>query len=172
MAINLVPLRIALSSACAALTLGTLPASAAAPPASGQGSTGEWRYEIDSSSITRSLNAWAASGGMLETPLGTARLQQLSAEIDDQELIVRGVANTGWFSVPVDAAATASIQSGTVQVHVVDAHFNGVDVPAAARGQLEQQVQTQLAQSIAGTGVGVHSVALGDGKLRLTLVGP
>jgi LmeA-like phospholipid-binding len=172
MAINLVPLRIALSSACAALTLGTMQASAAAPPTVNQVSGREWRYEIDASSISQSLNAWAASGGNIETPLGTARLQQLSAEIDDNELKVRGVANAGWYSVPVDAAATASVQSGSVQVHVVDAHINGMDVPDAARGQLEQQLQTQVAQSVAGSGLAVRSVQLGDGKLAVTWVGP
>jgi hypothetical protein len=171
MAINLVPLGIAISSACAALTFGSTQVAAAAPPTIDQ-LPREWRYEIDASSISQSLNDWAASGGTVETPLGTARLQHLNAEIGNNELVVRGVANAGWFSVPVDAAATATVQSGTVQVHVVDAHVNGMGVPDAARGQLEQQLQTQVAQSVSGSGVAVRSVQIGDGKLAVTWVGP
>ena len=162
MVIISLPLGIALSSAYAALVVG------AAQP-----QTPEWRYETDAGSISQSLNAWAAaSGGAIDTPLGTARLQQLSAEISNNELIVRGTASTGWFSAPVDAAATASVQGGTVQVHVVDAHVNGMDVPDAARGQLEQQLQRQVAQAVSGSGVSVRSVQLGDGRLQVTYVGP
>lgn len=171
MAINILPCGMALSSVYAALTFGTMQPSAVVPPVA-QVQAPEWRYEVDARSISQSLNAWAASAGALQTPLGTARLQQLTAEIGDNELIVRGTATTGWFSVPVDAAATASVQSGDVQVHVVDAHVNGMDMPDVARGQLEQQLQSQVAQSVAGSGVLVHSVQLGDGKLAVTLVGP
>jgi len=172
MAVNLVPLGLALSTACAALTFGTMHASAAAPPTINQVSAREWHYEIDASSISQSLNDWASSGGTLETPLGTARLQQLTAEIDNNELVVRGIAIAGWLSVPVDAAATASVQKGNVQVHVVDAHVNGMDVPDAARGQLERQLQTRISQSVAGTGVAVRTVQLSDGKLAVNWVEP
>jgi hypothetical protein len=59
-----------------------------------------------------------------------------------------------------------------VQVHVVDAHVNGLAVPDAARGQLEQQLQSQVSQSIARSGVAVHSVELRDGTLAITWAGP
>jgi hypothetical protein len=164
MAFSLVPIGMALS-----LTFGAMqPTISAEPLAQAQ----ESRYEIDAGTISQSLNAWAASGGAIQTPLGSARLQQLSADISNGELIVRGTASTGWFNVPVDAAATASAQGGNVQVHVVDAHVNGMDVPDAARGQLEQELQSQVSQSIARSGVAVRSVQLGDGTLAIIWVGP
>ena len=171
MAINLLPLGMALSSAYAAFMFGTVQVSDAAPsvtPAQAR----EWYYEIDASSITQSLNAWAADGGAVQTPLGAARLQQLTADIGNDELTVRGTATSGWFSVPVDAEATASVQDGNVQVHVVSAHVNGMDIPDGARGQLEQQLQNQVAQSVGRSGVVVRSVRLADGKLETTWVGP
>jgi hypothetical protein len=164
MAFSLVPIGMALS-----LTFGTMqPTVSAAPFAQAH----ESRYEIDAGTISQSLNAWAASGGAIQTPLGSARLQQLSADISNGELIVRGTASTGWFNVPVDAAASAWAQGGNVQVHVVDAHVNGMDVPDAARGQLEQQLQSQVSQSIARSGVAVRSVELGNGTLAVVWVGP
>jgi LmeA-like phospholipid-binding len=161
MAINILPLGMAISTAYAALTFGTLQSS---PMMEAR----ESRYDIDAGSISQTLNAWAASGGTVPTPLGAARLQQLRAEISNNELIVRGTART----VPVDAAATVSLQSGNMRVHVVDAHVNGLPAPDAVRNQLEQQLQSQVDQSLAGSGVVVRSVQLGDGKLELTWVGP
>jgi hypothetical protein len=171
MAINLLPLGMALSSAYAALAFGTVHVSDAAPPAT-PAQAREWYYETDASSISQSLNGWAAAGGAIQTPLGTARLQQLTADISNDELTVRATAATGWFSVPVDAETTASVQNGNVQVHVVGAHINGMDVPDAARGQLEQQLQSQVAQSVGRYAVVVRSVQLADGKLEITWVGP
>ena len=171
MPMSIVSLGMTMSSAYAALMFGTLQPSAVAAP-DAQTQAREWRYEIDAGSLSQGLNAWAASGGAVQTPLGTARLQQLTADITDDELIVRGTASAGWFNVPVDAAATASVQSGNVQVHVVDAHINGVGIPDVARSQLEQQLQNQVAQSVAGSGVVVRSVQLGVGKLALTWVTP
>jgi len=171
MPISILPIGMALSSAYAALVFGTMQPAAAASPLM-QPQAGEWRYEIDAGSISQTLNTWAASGGAIQTPLGTAQLQQLTAEISNNELIIRGTASTGWFNVPVDAAATASVQGGNVQMHVVDAHVNGMDVPDAARGQLEQQLQSQVVQSDAGSGVVLRSLELGDGKIVVTWVGP
>jgi hypothetical protein len=171
MEINLLPLGMALSSAYAALTFGTVQVSDAAP-AGTPAQAREWYYEADANSISQSLNVWAAAGGVIQTPLGTARLQQLTVDVSNDELTVRGTATTGWFSVPVDAETTASVQSGNVQVHVVGAHVNGMDVPDAARGQLEQQLQSQVAQSVGRYGVVVRSVQLADGKLEITWVGP
>ena len=171
MPISTLAIGMTISSAYAALMLGTMQPSAAAAPVA-QAQSREWRYETDAQSISQSLNAWAASGGALQTPLGQAQLRQLSAEISDNELIVRGTASAGWFNVPVDAAATASVRGGSVQVHVIDAHVNGVDVPDVARGQLEQQLQAQVAQAVAGSGAVVRSVQLTGGKLEVTWVQP
>ena len=127
----------------------------------------QWSVQVDTPTLNSSLNTWAASQGGLQTPFGTAQLRNLTAEIGDGLVTVHGTADTGWFSVPVDAAATASVQGGNVQVRVTRARIGGVDVPEAARGQLEQQLQGQLAQSLAAHHVVVRSVSLADGTIAI-----
>jgi hypothetical protein len=125
----------------------------------------QWSVQVDTPTLTQYMNSWAAAQGTIQTPLGDARLKQLSADIRDNKLIVSGTAESGWLTVPVDAAAAASAQNGAVQVHIEQAHINGVDMPDVLRSQLEQQLQNQLAQSLAAYRVTVQSVQLGDGKL-------
>jgi hypothetical protein len=167
MAMSLLPIRMVLSSAYAALTFGTVQVSQPAPAQAPQ-----WHYETDASAISQTLNTWAATGGGIQTPFGTARLQQVTADISNDQLTVRGTATAGWVSVPVDAESTASVQDGNVQVHVVGAHINGINMPDSARAQLEQLLQSQIAQSVSGSGAVVSSVQLTDGKLQITGVGP
>jgi hypothetical protein len=170
--IDMITLAFALASsgAVAALTFGAVqwPATAQTQPAAAvvtAAPTPEWSFQVDTPTLNQNVNAWAGSQAGVQTPFGTARLRNLAAEIGENQLTVRGAADAGWFSVPVDAVATAAVQNGNVQVHVTQAHVNGVDVPQAARDQVEQQWQEQITQSIAGYRVVVRSVRLADGKL-------
>jgi hypothetical protein len=128
----------------------------------------DWTLQIDSPTLTQDLNAWAAGQATVQTPVGMARLQQLNADIRDNELVVTGTADAGWISAPVDVAAKAEAQSGRVQVQVTQAHVSGVDVPEVGRRQLEQQLQSQIEQSLGAYGVAVRSVQMGGGKLVLS----
>jgi hypothetical protein len=53
-------------------------------------------------------------------------------------------------------------------VQVTQAHVSGVDVPEVGRRQLEQQLQSQIEQSLGAYGVAVRSVQMGGGKLVLS----
>ncbi len=158
----------------AALSLGPMngPAIIAGPsasitPVAIEASGQVWTFTIDAPTLSGYLNAWAAAQGDIQTPLGTTRLRQMAAEIRDNELIVSGTADVGWFSMPVEAAASASVQNGVVRVHVDWAHIHGVNVPDAFRTQIEQQLQAQLSQSLAYH-LSVHSLELANGKLVIT----
>lgn len=140
-----------------------------APPlTTAQTQTQPWRYQIAASTLDQYLNVWAAGEGTVQTPLGTARLRQLHTDIRDNELIMRGTADTGWLSVPVDATVTASVQSGQVQVRIVEAHIKGVDVPDGPRAQIEYQLQSQMTQALAAYHVSVRSVQLANGEIVVT----
>jgi hypothetical protein len=167
MAINLLPIGMVLSTAYASLTFGTVQVSQPAPS-----QAHEWHYETDADSISQTLNSWAATGDGIQTPFGTARLQQFTADISNDQLTLRGTATAGWLSIPIDAESTASAQNGNLQVHLLGAHISGISVPDSARGRLEQVLQSQIAQSVSGAGVVVNSVQLADGKLEITGVGP
>jgi hypothetical protein len=147
------------------ITPATLPVTPVVRQQTAQTTLQEWTFQTDGPTLSRDLNTWAAGQAPLQTPVGMARLEQLSAEIRDNELVVHGTANAGWLNAPVDAAATAQVQSGRVLVQVRQAHINGVDVPEVARHELEQQLQNQLEQSIGANQIVVRSVQMGGGKL-------
>ena len=125
----------------------------------------EWTFQIDEPTLTREVNAWAAGQPLVQTSVGTARLKDLSVELRNSQLVVRGTADAGWMSAPVDATASATVQTGRVLVQVHEAHIDGVDLPEVARRELDQQLQDQLDQSLATNHVAVRSVRVGDGKL-------
>ena len=104
----------------------------------------EWTFQIDEPTLTREVNAWAAGQPLVQTSVGTARLKDLSVELRNSQLVVRGTADAGWMSAPVDATASATVQTGRVLVQVHEAHIDGVDLPEGARRQLDQQLQDQL----------------------------
>ena len=132
----------------------------------------EWTFQVDARTLSQNLNSWAATQGTLQTPLGVARLQHLNVDIRDNELFFRGTAVAGSLTVSVEAAATASVQDGNLQVQLKQARINGVDVPPPARNELEQQLQNQIARSIDVYHVVVHSVRLGNGTLAISGTGP
>lgn len=177
---NILKLGLALASALGVVTFGPLnrpsvaqstapvAAQSTVPVAAQTNQSQVWSYQLDTATLNQYVNAWAGAQGALQTPLGTARLRQLNTEIRDNELIVSGTADAGWLSVPVDAAATASVESGSVLVHLVRAHINGVDVPDGPRAQIEQQLQSQLSQPLSAYHVSVRSVQLADGKLVIS----
>jgi hypothetical protein len=125
----------------------------------------EWSFQIDEPTLTREVNTWAAGQSLVETSVGSARLKDLRVELRNSQLVVRGTADTGWLSAPVDATASASVQTGRVLVQVSEAHINGVDLPELARRELDKQLQDQLDQSVAVNRVAVRSVRVADGKL-------
>jgi hypothetical protein len=60
------------------------------------------------------------------------------------------------------------VVGGRVVVHLVEAHVNGVALPDSARGQIEQQVQAQLDQTVGAQHVRVSSVRVADGSLAVS----
>ena len=125
----------------------------------------EWSFQIDEPTLTREANAWAAIQPLVQTSVGTARLKDLRVELKNNQLVLRGTADAGWLSAPVDATASATVQAGRVLVQVREAHINGADLPELARRELDQQLQDQLDQSAAVNNVAVRSVRVADGKL-------
>lgn len=147
--------------------LSTPPAASVAP-VTGVATTQaaqDWSFQIDEPTLTQDLNAWAAGQPLFQTPVGQARLQDLTVRLRNDQLALRGTAEAGWVRAPVDVAASASVQMGRVQVQVREAHINGVDVPEVARREFAQQLQDQLDQTVAVNHAVVRSVRVADGKL-------
>jgi hypothetical protein len=92
-------------------------------------------------------------------------MQDLTVELRDDQLVMRGAASVGWIQAPVQLVASASVENTRLRVHLHEADVNGVQVPEVVRGQLEQQLQDQLDQSLGTYHVEVRSVRMGGGEL-------
>jgi hypothetical protein len=98
-----------------------------------------------------------------------AQLEDITAELRDNELVVHGSVQAAGLRVPIDAALSAAVQDGGhvrhVRVQVDGVHLYGVQVPAAALQQVDQLLQTQVDQSVAAYRLDVRSIRVGDGML-------
>jgi hypothetical protein len=148
-------------------TLGLLALGAMSQPLPQDQSVHEWGFEFDEPTLTQDLNTWAAGQPLVETAVGTASLRDLTVDLRDQQLVLRGTVNAAWLTAPVDLAASASMESGRLLVQVHDAHVNGFDLPQHVRWQLERQLQDQVDRSLWEYKVVVRSVRVGDGRLVL-----
>jgi hypothetical protein len=96
-------------------------------------------------------------------------LEDFTAELRDNELVVHGALQTAGLRAPVDVALSAVVQDGGgVHVQVDGAHLYGVQVPAAALRQVDQLLQTQVDQSVAAYRLDVRSIRVSDGTLVVT----
>ncbi len=125
----------------------------------------DWSVEIDEATLTQNLNGWARAQPPVQTPLGMARLEDLTVELRDDQVVLKGTAQAAWVRAPVDLLASASVQSGHAQIRLREAHVNGVQVPEVMRRQLEQQLQGRLDQSVEAYHVIVRSVRVSVGAL-------
>jgi hypothetical protein len=138
--------------------------AATAPVSLGRASR-DWSVEIDEATLTRNLNGWASAQPPVQTPLGMARLEDLTVALRDDQVVLKGTAQAAWVRAPVDLLASASVQSGHAHIQLWEAHLNGVQVPEVVRRQLEQQLQGRLDQSVGAYHVIVRSVRVSVGVL-------
>jgi hypothetical protein len=132
-------------------------------------SPANWSVQLDDATLTQQLNAWMAGQGVVQTPLGMAQLEDMTAELRDNQLVVHGSVETAGMRAPVDVALSAAVDGGgRVQVQIDGGHLDGVPLPAAALQQVGQLLQTQIDQSVAAYGVDVTSIHVGDGTLVVT----
>jgi hypothetical protein len=122
---------------------------------------------IDAATLTRDVNAWAAAQPPFDTPVGSARIHDLSVQLNSDQVLLQGTADIGGTSSPFTLTAGSSLESGRLLVHVRTARLSGVDVPDVARAEIERRLQGQLDQSIRTFHVVVQSVSAGDGALAV-----
>jgi hypothetical protein len=135
------------------------------PVATNRAAAGEWTLQIDESTLTQKLNAWATGQAVLQTPVGSARLRDLRVHIGDDGFVIRGVADTGAVAAPVVLDATASASAGRVLVHIGQDRIRDLAIPEAARRALQDWLQQQLDQWLATDHDVVQSVDIRSGRL-------
>jgi hypothetical protein len=147
---------------------GASPPSTQVTPVATAASTAKtWSIRIDEAALTRDVNAWVAAQAPFDTPLGSARLHDLSVQLSSDQVLVQGTADIGGASSSFALSAGTSIESGRVLVHVRTARLGGIGVPDVARAEIEHRLQDQLDQSIRTFRVVVQSVSTADGALAV-----
>ena len=126
-----------------------------------------WSFQIDESTLTRDVNAWADAQPRFQTPVGSARLHDLTAQLHTDLLVVQGSAELGGVSLPLTLSAVAAVESQRAVVHVREARLGGADLPESARGELQQRLQDQIDQATATFHVVVQSISISEGRLGL-----
>jgi hypothetical protein len=102
-----------------------------------------------------------------QTAIGAATFDSLSVALKNGRAEITGNARVGGTSVPIEAQAGITPDGvGGLRVSLSDAKVAGLPVPAAARTQLEQQMQLELDQAVSAQPMAVRSVEIGNGKLR------
>src|SRR5712692_10295651 len=56
----------------------------------------DWSVEIDEATLTQNLNGWARAQPPVQTPLGMARLEDLTVELRDDQVVLKGTAQAAW----------------------------------------------------------------------------
>ena len=156
-------------------TASTAPASApasAAQSTSGQpvpptAATGQVAFEFDEATLTR-LAASGVNGMSIDAgPLGAATVRDLAIQLRSGQIQATGTAQLGPTPLPLTLAATVQAVNGRPHLTLADARIAGVQMPQAARTAVEQTLQAQVDQLIAGQPIRVSSVTVGSGKLTL-----
>ena len=159
---------------------GQAPAAPGAPAATGQGAAppaaepvppapapGDVRLEFDEATLTQMANANLASAPLPDTPLGTAQLREIAVQLRGGQITARGTALVGPTPLPVQLAGGVQAQNGRPMIALSDARIGPVQMPQAARQSVEQMLQSQLDQLVAGERIRVTSVTAGSGKLTI-----
>jgi hypothetical protein len=126
-----------------------------------------WSFQIDEAALTRDMNAWADAQARFQTPVGSVRLHDLSAQLHTDLLVVQGNAELGGMTLPLTLSASAGVESRRAVVHVRAARLGGTDLPESSVGELQQRLQDQIDQATATFHVVVQSISIAEGTLVL-----
>lgn len=141
------------------------PQSVQLTPVPAQDAARTWSIRIDEATLSREMNAWADAQPPFDTPVGTAGLHNLYAQLSSDQALVQGNVEIGSISAPFVFSVDASVDSGRVLLHLNTARLGGVDVPASVRSELEQRMQDRLDESTRSLHLAVQSVSTTDGAL-------
>ena len=128
---------------------------------------GDQTIEMTESELTTVLNEHMAGRTLGETPVGSATMQQVTAQLRNGHIGATGNAVVGSASVPVEMTASMHVDNGRALVVIDDLRAAGVPLPAGAREPVRDAVQAQLDQQVQARHLRVTSISVADGKLRL-----
>jgi hypothetical protein len=127
----------------------------------------EVSFELTEDQLTERLNQRLAGQSLGQTPLGTATLQRIEAEVQNGQVLANGAAAVAGQTVPVTLAGHVDLQGGKPIVVVSDANAAGVPLPQSARDAARGAIQDQVDQEVSRLNMQVRSISMVNGKLTL-----
>lgn len=128
---------------------------------------GQVALEFDEATINR-VAAGGLGGMAIDAgPLGAATVRDLSVRLRTGQIQATGTAVLGPTPLPIALAGTIVAENSRPRLSLSDARIGGVQMPQAARAGVEQALQGQVDQLIAGQPLRVSSVTIGNGKLTI-----
>ena len=128
---------------------------------------GQVALEFDEAQITRLASGGAAGLSFDAGPLGAATVHDLAVQLRGGQILASGTAQIGPTPLPLALGGTVQAANGRPRLALSDARLAGVQMPQAARTAIEQTLQTQVDQLIAGQPVRVSSVTIDGGKMTI-----
>ncbi len=133
-----------------------------------QPKAGEQTIQITEADLNQRLNQRLVGQPLGNTPLGTATLQSINAQLTDGHVLANGDARVAATTVPVSMTASGTIENGRAIVIVDDLKAAGVSLPASTRQSVQQTLQAQLDDAIGRDQMKVSAISIANGKLTLT----
>ena len=128
---------------------------------------GQIAVEVDEATLNR-LAAGGLGGMAIDAgPLGAATVRDLSISLRSGQIQTTGTAVLGPTPLPIALAGTIVAENARPRLSLSDARVGGVQLPQAARAGVEQALQGQVDQLIAGQPMRVSSVTIGNRKLTI-----
>jgi hypothetical protein len=128
---------------------------------------GQVALEFDEATVNRLAASNMAGMAIDAGPLGAATVRDLSIRLRGGQIQATGTAVLGPTPLPIALAGTVLAENARPRLSLSDARVGGVQLPQAARAGVEQALQGQVDQLIAGQPVRVSSVTIGNGKLTI-----
>ena len=145
----------------------TAPQSAATEPVPPSVALGQMAIEFDEATINRMVAGGMGGMAIDAGPLGAATVRDLAVRLRGGQIHATGTAVLGPTPLPIALAGTVAAENARPRLSLSDARVGGVQLPQAARAGVEQALQGQVDQLIAGQPIRVSSVTIGNGKLTI-----
>ncbi len=141
--------------------------AAAREPIAPTAAAGQVTLEFDEATLTRLASSGVAGMAIDAGPLGTATMRDLAIQLRSGQIGATGTAQLGPTPLPLTLGATVQAVNGRPRLTLADARIAGVQMPQSARTAVEQTLQAQVDQLIAGQPISVSSVTVASGKLTI-----
>jgi hypothetical protein len=123
---------------------------------------------VSEATLDEHLNAALVGRDVAETPLGTARIEHVAAELREERVQISGSARAGFLSLPIVLSGDVDVVDERPVVHVREAHIAGAELSDATRLLFERVLQAEVDAALAQDDIAVDSILLDEQRILIT----